>query len=80
MSEETVDYEAVCSRLIAENERLKQVLSAKYVPLFRIGERLVSLKEFIEDNYLVLMFLLFIGSAVCGGIYTVIQDRRGKHE
>ena len=78
MSEE-VDYEAVCSRLIAENERLKQVLSAKYVPLFRIGERLVSLKEFIEDNYLVLMFLLFVVSTLATGLYTVIQDRR-SHE
>ena len=80
MSEETVDYEAVCSRLIAENERLKQVLSSKYVPLFAIGDRLVSLKEFIEDNYLVLMFALFVISALAGGIYTVISDRRGRHE
>lgn len=79
MSEE-VDYEAVCSRLIAENERLKQVLSKKYVPLFRIGERLVSLKEFIEDNYLVLMFLLFVVSTLATGLYTVIQDRRSAHE
>ena len=79
MMEEVIDYEALCGRLVVENEKLRQMLSSKYVPLFAIGDRLVSLKEFIEENYLVLMFALFLGSALIGGLYTVISDRR-RHE
>lgn len=79
--DDVIDYEALCSRLVVENERLRKVLVTPGGPMaWHIGERLAGLREFIEDNYLVLMFALFVASALIGGLYTVMQDRRSRRE
>lgn len=69
-----VDYEALCSRLIVENEQLRKLARASAMP--SLGEALEQARDFIQNNYLVLLFLLFAASSLISGLYTVYQDRR----
>lgn len=73
--DEAVDYEEICKRLIVENEVLRQRL--KRAPV-KVGPALARVRDFVEDNYLVVMAGLFITSMLVSALYTVYQDRRQR--
>lgn len=71
--EEIADYERICKALVVENEELRRKLSGARP---HIGELAKHARDFIEDNYLVILAALFITSTIVSGLYTLYQDRK----
>lgn len=71
--DDLIDYEVIANRLIIENEALRQRLNR---PPIDVGQALAKARDFVEDNYLVIMALLLVASSLVSGLYTLYQDRR----
>ena len=79
MIEKEIDYKALYDRLVTENEELHMALSALKgatwtKPGITVSEVLEQANKFVRDNYLLIMVVLFVGSSVIGGLYTIWRD------
>lgn len=72
-----VDYQALYKQVVEENEALRlHLLKVRYHREIALGDLALRARDFIQENYLVLLFLLFMATSVISGIYTLYQDRR----
>ena len=77
MSEEQVDFEALYDRVSEENRLLRMQLfktSMGHTP--SLSQVLERANAFVRENYLLIMVVLFVGSSIVGGLYTVWRDSR----
>ena len=73
---EPIDYEVLYNRVIAENEALRLgMFRARMQQNVPLSSRLARARDFIEDNYLVLVFALIVLSTLCSGVYVLWRDR-----
>lgn len=79
MSEENIDYKALFEQVQRENEAIKLgMLKARYTARVAFSEHLETIRDFVQRNYLVLVFATILLSTLCSGIYTVWRNRGEK--
>lgn len=71
-----IDYEAIARQLQAENEALRLMMLKERLKLdVPFSYRMQQVRDFVQRNYLVLVFGLILLSTLCSGLYTIWRNR-----
>lgn len=72
-----IDYKTLYEKLVDENEQLRMKLfKSTLKPAWSFN--FDQVRDFVYDNYLVIMVALFVLSSLVSGLYTLFKDR--SHE
>jgi hypothetical protein len=75
---DSIDYQALFEQVRLENEALRLgMLKSRLRTRVNVSQKLIGIRDFVEQNYLVLVFAVILLSTLCSGVYVLWHDKQG---